>query len=96
METIIVVLEVIIIVLLLAFGSFFAYHLHRHIGFVAKDWEWRQQLGKTLVATAHQRRENHLEIMKQFKGQSYEGQFGGLDIHTNPNIPPGSGPVPVP
>jgi hypothetical protein len=46
------------------------------------------QLGKSLEASDYARREGHLQIMKSLKGDSYVGQFGGMDIHTDPNVPP--------
>ena len=30
---------------------------------------------------------SHLETMKALKGQSYAGQFGGLDVHIDPAAP---------
>jgi hypothetical protein len=49
--------------------------------------EFRNRLAKTLMSQADSRRANHLETMKVLKGDSYSGQFGGLDIHTSKDIP---------
>lgn len=35
-------------------------------------------------------RVNHLQVMKALKGDSYAGQFGGVDMHTSSNVPPNS------
>lgn len=34
-------------------------------------------------------RRNHLETMKALKGDSYTGQFGGIDVHGDAGIPAG-------
>ena len=36
-------------------------------------------------------RDGHLRILKCLKGESYEGTIGGMDIHTDPNVPTGGG-----
>lgn len=48
-----------------------------------KEWEFRSEL-------AQARREGHLQIMKAIKGKSYVGQFGEIDVHEDPDIPPGT------
>lgn len=36
-------------------------------------------------------REGNLRILKCLKGESYQGSFGGMDVHTDPSIPPDGG-----
>lgn len=36
-------------------------------------------------------RDGNLRILKCLKGESYTGTIGGMDIHTDPSVPPGEG-----
>lgn len=79
------IIIVLLVILLLGLGA--------QIGFSKREADLWIQLAKTLKVVAEARAANHLEVMKALKGQSYAGKFGEFDIHTDPNIPPGAGPV---